>query len=261
VYLKDSAFRLDLPKNVIVVDREDFSLELGNEAIIYARPCFSKAGASDPLDSIPAREADDERIRIGMVHGQVNWGVNFPVDPEKAAAKGLDYLALGDYHSWQEVTNSATVPVIYPGAPEPAHHNEPGAGKAALVFFSRSRAAPVQAIPIGKWTWRQERVETFEALASLLREELEWTNLRLTLEMSLPLQDYVRAEEMLEELAGSNTAHPRAGILQIADKDLRLIAEEGEALPDDAPAIFHAVVDKLREDPDRARSERALYHL
>jgi DNA repair exonuclease SbcCD nuclease subunit len=261
VYLKDSGFRLDLPPNVIVADRDDFSYELGDEAIIYARPCFSKAGASDPIDSIPPREPGDERIRIGMVHGQVEWGNYFPIDPEKGAAKGLDYLAMGDFHSWKEYANSAGKLAVYPGAPEPAHHGESGAGKVALVFFSRSRMVRVQPVEVGQWTWRQERCETFEAFQSLLAEDLEWTNLRLTLDMSLPLHAYVRAEEMLEELAGSHTAHPRAGILQVAEKNLRLIAEQGEALPGDAPAIFHAVVDKLRADPDRERAERALYHL
>ena len=132
VYLKDSGFRLDLPSNVIVADTPDFSYEIGDETIVYARPCTSKAGASDPLDSIPPRTPGDERIRIGLVHGQVEWGQHFPIDPRKTAACGLDYLAMGDFHSWREYADSAGAPAVYPGTPEPAHHGESGAGHAAL---------------------------------------------------------------------------------------------------------------------------------
>src|SRR5262249_29724227 len=40
-------FRSRLPKWVHVVDRDDFSYELSKDAILYARPCRSKAGETD----------------------------------------------------------------------------------------------------------------------------------------------------------------------------------------------------------------------
>ena len=49
--------------------------------------------------ALPPREAGDERIRIGMAHGRTfhveGYQTNFPIDPEAAKKRGLDYLAQG----------------------------------------------------------------------------------------------------------------------------------------------------------------------
>ena len=52
-----------------VVDREHFEYHFSNGAVLYAVPCFSKAGQRDPTEAIPKRATGDEGIRIGMVHG------------------------------------------------------------------------------------------------------------------------------------------------------------------------------------------------
>ena len=69
VWAAHHPFRSRLPKWVHVVDRDDFSYDVTPDAVLYARPCRSKAGEIDLALALPAREGGDTRIRIGCVHG------------------------------------------------------------------------------------------------------------------------------------------------------------------------------------------------
>jgi len=72
-----------LPEWVQVVDRDDFAYELSPNAVLYARPCRSKAGENDLAMELPARQPGDERLRIGCVHGSTfdidGYQTNFPI--------------------------------------------------------------------------------------------------------------------------------------------------------------------------------------
>ena len=69
VFEKGHPFRTQLPTWVHVVDRDDFELPIGDQAVVYAVPCRSTAGAENLSLTLPARAAGDQRIRIGLVHG------------------------------------------------------------------------------------------------------------------------------------------------------------------------------------------------
>ncbi|MES1210958.1 MAG: DNA repair exonuclease, partial [Acidobacteriota bacterium] len=130
-------FRARLPAWVQVVDRDDFSCEITPEAILYARPCRSKAGENDLAMALPAREPGDARLRIGCVHGNTfdipGYQTNFPIRRDAGSLRGLNYLAIGDTHSFRDVTPKLPVPTVYPGTPEPMSFDDPGAGKVAVV--------------------------------------------------------------------------------------------------------------------------------
>jgi DNA repair exonuclease SbcCD nuclease subunit len=132
VWAPGHPFRKQLPAWVHIVDRDDFTYDLTSNAILHARPCRSKAGENDLAMALPAREAGDERLRIGCVHGCTfdidGYQTNFPIQRDAGAQRGLDYLAIGDTHSFRDVTANSPVPTVYPGAPEPTSFDEPGAG-------------------------------------------------------------------------------------------------------------------------------------
>src|SRR5260370_14047845 len=69
VWAQGHPFRTRLPVWVHVVDRDDFTYEIAPNAVLYARPCRSKAGENDLAMALPAREPGDDRLRIGCVHG------------------------------------------------------------------------------------------------------------------------------------------------------------------------------------------------
>jgi hypothetical protein len=90
-------FRSALPAYVHVVDRDDFELALGPEAVVLARRCRSRAGERDLAMALPERPPGDVRIRVGLVHGtsfdSPDWQTNFPVRRDAGVLRGLDYLA------------------------------------------------------------------------------------------------------------------------------------------------------------------------
>ena len=139
-------FERDFPHWVHVVDRDDFSYELTPDVVLYASPCRSKAGEHDLAMALPAREPGDKRVRIGCVHGCTfdmdGYQTNFPICRDAGVQRGLDYLAIGDTHSFRDVTESSPVPTVYPGAPEPTNFDEPGAGCVALVALFRHGSRP-----------------------------------------------------------------------------------------------------------------------
>ena len=139
LYDPSHPFRAGLPAYVHVVDVKGWELSLGDSAVVVANPCTSRAGQTDLAAALPGREEGDDRIRIGLVHGQTfdmkDHQTNFPIARGTALGRGLDYLAIGDTHAFREVEPEAAVPTVYPGAPEATNFGERNTGNVALVFF------------------------------------------------------------------------------------------------------------------------------
>ena len=111
VWAPSHPFRKELPIWVHVVDRDDFTYDLARDAVLYARPCRSRAGENDLAMALPARELGDTRVRIGCVHGSTfdmdGYQTNFPICRDAGVRRGLDYLAIGDTHSFRDVTETS----------------------------------------------------------------------------------------------------------------------------------------------------------
>src|SRR5947207_10060251 len=120
-----------------------------------------------------AREPGDTRLRIGCVHGSTvdieGYQTNFAIRRDAGVERGLDYLAIGDTHSFRDVTESLAVPTVYPGAPEPTSFDEPQAGFVALVALFRHGMRPrVQPERVGIWRWLDVRCRDMNQLRALL---------------------------------------------------------------------------------------------
>ena len=263
-------FRARLPDYVRVVDAKGWELEVGENAVVVATPCTSHAGQTDLAASLPQRAADDDRIRIGLVHGQTfdveGHQTNFPIARGTAADRGLDYLAIGDTHAFRDVEPDASAPTVYPGAPEATNFGERDTGKVALVFFplDHRRRAMVRPETVGRWTWREETCTSISALRTVRASpDLKRTVLRLTLDMEIPMADYDEAERILDELAGSMAATPRVGVLDVHRQGLRLATGAPIEFDANLPDVLKVAAEQLRL---RAQAEpelagRALHHL
>jgi predicted phosphodiesterase len=268
VWSPEHPFRQQLPEWVKVVDRDDFSCQLGETAVVLATPCRSRAGDHDPTRSLPGREPGDERLRIGMVHGQTfdidGHQTNFPIARDAAQERGLDYLALGDTHSFRQV--DSTVPTIYPGAPEPTKLREPEAGHVVLALFRRRGRPPIiQKERVGHWTWHEQTCRDLATLSALASSDKisSWV-LRLVLEMSVSLPELHQVEVLLDQLGGTAATHNRAGVLQLDRSGLTVGAAGEEDFPEELPPVLKTVVRKLqtaREGDQAKLAERALWHL
>lgn len=268
VWSADHPFRRGLPTWVHVVDRDDYSMELQGGAMLFAAPCRSQAGSNDLAMQLPARADGDKGIRIGMVHGQTfdmsGHQTNFPIDSEAAVKRGLDYLALGDTHAFRELP-PAVQPTVYPGAPEATNFGENQAGFVAIVCFSRHGRPPiVQKESVSKWRWRDETCRSVAELENLRREDLRDCVLRLTLEMEVSLAEESRVEAIIRELQGDETAHGRAGVLQVNRQGVRLSTADLGGFEENLPDVLKSVVSRLLEQselPGGEMAKRALSHL
>ena len=275
IYHPDHGFRRGLPDYVHVVDEPGWELAVGDNAVVIASPCTSSAGDTKLVESLPRREAGDERIRIGLVHGQTfdidGHQTNFPIPRGSAAERGLDYLAVGDTHAFREVEPEAHAPTVYPGAPEATNFGERDTGNVAVVFFplDRRRRPLIRKEAVGAWRWRDETCRSMPQLRTLAEEsDLGKAVLRLTLDMTVPLAEYDEAERLLASLGGSLAATPRVGVLNVDRQGLRLFTEDAiAAFEATMPPVLRATAERLQaltrsDDPQqREHAERALHHL
>jgi len=266
-------FRAELPAWVHVVDQDDFTYELSPSAVLYARPCRSKAGETDLAMALPARAPGDERLRIGCVHGSTfdieGHQTNFPISRNAGTERGLDYLAIGDTHSFRDVTASSPVPTVYPGSPEPTSFDEKDAGHVALVAMFRRGIRPrVEKEPVAFWRWRHQHCRSMSELHELLTmADLERHVIRVHLEMSVSLAEQNEVERILRDLRGTDATHGRSGILLENRAGLRLRADTTGAFPPDLPPVLKDTVARLEQlsqsgdEAGKARAARALAHL
>jgi DNA repair exonuclease SbcCD nuclease subunit len=274
VWAPGHAFRARLPEWVHVVDRDDFTYELSPDVILHARPCRSKAGENDLAMALPAREGGDERLRIGCIHGSTfdidGYQTNFPICRDAGILRGFDYLAIGDTHSFRDVTADLPVPTVYPGAPEPTNFGEPGAGNVALVaLFRRGRRPRIDAEPVSFWRWTDVECRDMNELRSVLTiQGLDHHVVRLHLDMTVSLSEESEVERILRDLQGTDATHGRAGVLVVDRTNLRLQVGSADAFPDDLPTVIKDTVDRLdrlieeaTEDSEKSKATRALAHL
>lgn len=115
------------------------------------------AGATvSPLSGWPARPAT--RFAIGLTHGSSYRAgvVDVPgvIHPQEIRDAGLDYLALGDWHSAMEVVPPPTA-AWYAGAPELLAFDQEGAGHALLVEVAAPGEAAVTRLRVGRRRYRR----------------------------------------------------------------------------------------------------------
>jgi DNA repair exonuclease SbcCD nuclease subunit len=269
IWAPDHPFRRGLPPGVHVVDRDDFALPLGEDGIVHAIPCRTRAGSDDLALRLPAREEGDRRIRIGLVHGSTfempDFQTNFPIAKHAAVSRGFDYLAIGDTHAFR-IYDPPDAPTVYPSAPEATTFGERDAGHVAVVFFGRRRRqAQIRRERVARWRWIERVIEDLPTLRRLRDEDdLQRTVLRLVLRMKLGAADYDETLAVVDELRGTDSTHGRVGVLQLDARDLVLDTTGIEVDLADLPPVLRRTAERLRErersgDPEVAR--RALYHL
>lgn len=268
VWSPDHGFRRGLPSWVQVIDRDNYEFQITDEAVLYAAPCRSQAGSDDLASRLPQRSAGDQRIRIGLVHGQTfdiaGHQTNFPIRLTAAKERGLNYLAIGDTHAFRELPPKEC-PTVYPSTPEATNFGEQDTGLVAVVFFPRQGRPPiVQKQSVSLWHWREEECKSREQLEAISKEDLKNAVVRLTLSMRVSLPDLEKVEAILEELKGNEAAHGKIGIFQIDRAGLTLDTSDPGAFPQDLPDVLKSVVAKLQAQATEENgtiAKRALYHL
>ena len=148
VYDRSSLYRVhDLPAlagsgedddlvTVLTPDRPSIHLA-ACDVIVHGQVFATKRAPQSPLRDLRVSGGDGATWHIGMVHGALaipgrTDNDEVVVTREEIAATGLDYLALGHWHSAQKGRAGSTT-WAYSGAPEPVAVTQDGAGKVLLV--------------------------------------------------------------------------------------------------------------------------------
>lgn len=228
-------------------------------------PLLARHTWDDPAGWLPAR-ADTGAVRVALAHGgALHFGeaTEMPnrIDVDGILARGVDYLALGDWHGVYPVDPRAW----YAGTPEATRFKEKRPGHVLLVEIDGPGAPPrVEAVSVARTRWLSEAVElgddaALDALAARLEElpEKSWTLLELVLTGQLSLGGRARLEALLDEFR-ARLAHLRADTDAVRDvpseADLETLRGEG---------YLGSAIERLRAgtDPRDADALRLLYRL
>ncbi len=153
-------------------DHVAIHLERGRHAIADGVELLVAPLAASQTSHDPTQWMDDEAsppgfVRIGLAHGAVSgFGsagtAGTMIDPDRARASGLDYLALGDWHGCKSIRPNTW----YAGTPEPDRFldNDPG-----FVLFVRVAAAggsvAVEPVDLAEYRWLARTIEAGASVA------------------------------------------------------------------------------------------------
>jgi DNA repair exonuclease SbcCD nuclease subunit len=125
--------------------------------ILYPCPAHEKKSGKDPTAWI--KDLEGEGIRIGLAHGTVE-GIHreepeYPVPRDAAVLAGLDYLALGHWHSTAVYPDpNGTIRMAYSGTHEPTRFGERDSGNILVVGIEDPGKSPeVTSIKTGGLEW------------------------------------------------------------------------------------------------------------
>jgi DNA repair exonuclease SbcCD nuclease subunit len=211
-------------------------------------PLTRRHERDDPGAWVPARD-EDAPVRVALAHGgaltfsEVTEAPN-RIDVQALLGKGVDYVALGDWHGVFEVEGRAWY--------NPGH--------VLIVELDGPGTAPrVEAVQVARSRWLSERFEftddgdldRFEAWLDGL-EDKSWTLLRLILEGQLSLSARARLDDVLTDFA-QRLAH-----LRLEANDVTLAPTEDDLATLHGEGYLGAAIRRLREEDDPANDDAML---
>ncbi len=154
VWARLAAF--SLPDNVIVHRRAE-PVDIAPRVTLWPAPLGARHVEQDPTHWFATAARRDDATVIGLAHGPVSGfggegGSAGLIDAGRAAASGLDYLALGDWHGAREVNARSW----YSGTPEATGFVDNDAGHVLVVTLDAPGAEPsVEKVATGHFAWRR----------------------------------------------------------------------------------------------------------
>jgi DNA repair exonuclease SbcCD nuclease subunit len=182
--------------------REATPVELSG-AVLFPCPAREKHSGLDPTAWIPPLRGGG--IRIGLAHGTVE-GVrqdepDYPIARDAALRAGLDYLALGHWHSFVTYPGSDGSPVMaYSGTHETSKFGERDSGNVLIVEIASPGSPPtITPIHTGSLIWKSIDKEVREpGDLRRVREDIEAMKNTSDTLIEVRLVGLLMAEERLE---------------------------------------------------------------
>jgi len=202
-----------------------------SDTFLHPCPVSSKFPRHDLTATIPVVHEVDG-IHIGVAHGSVlgklpvsNWeDVDLPIDISCVERTGIDYLALGHWHSQRTFEDNTGAPrIAYSGTHEQTNYGEDNAGYCLLVHID-GKGCPPQIRPIQtgqlKWTSRDFAMKdpaSIQELKAYLESIREVDMVRLAFNGELPLE----LKEELDALLEFETTRHRHVRIELDSLDIK----------------------------------------
>lgn len=126
--------------------------------ILFPCPIQEKYSTKNPMDWIDPQQ-ESEKICIAIAHGNVgsiSGESELPIPVDAPSRYGLDYVALGHWHSYQTYADKdGAKRMAYCGAHETTKFGERDSGKVVLVEIPKRGATPIlKPISTGNLVWK-----------------------------------------------------------------------------------------------------------
>ncbi|HEX5465988.1 MAG TPA: DNA repair exonuclease [Candidatus Limnocylindrales bacterium] len=215
------------------------------DTVVYGQVFATKRAPRSPLAGLDAAAEAKAGWRVGLVHGSLRiegkvTDDDVMVTSDEIAASGLDYLALGHWHSFQQGTAGRTT-WAYAGAPEPVAVDQDGAGQVLLVDLRESdgrRTVTVRPIQVGRTRFQHLDVDAADiASQAAVANRLEGlADPDLVLDVRLvgirPDSLDLETDEVQQALAGRFLA------LRLRDTSVAALTTDMVPPPDTIPGAF-----------------------
>lgn len=224
-------------------------------AVLYPCPVREKHSGANPTAWITLDRTGG--IRIGLAHGTVE-GIrqdepDYPIARDAAQRAGLDYLALGHWHSYATYPGSDGAPgMAYSGTHETTKFGERDSGNALIVEIASPGVPPtITPIRTGGLIWTTiEREAREQGDLTRLRADLEGMNNAWVTLVDVRLTGLLMAEERpeidhIEQILASRFLW---GCLN--DSGLRPSPEDDNWLSTLPPGVIREAVGRLRATAD-----------
>jgi DNA repair exonuclease SbcCD nuclease subunit len=164
------------------------------DTVVHGPVFPTKRAPYSPLRDLAAVETPDATWRIGLLHASIaipgrTDGDEVVITTDEIGASGLDYLALGHWHSAQQATTKG-VTYAYSGAPEPVAVDQDRAGKVLLVTLDVQNGAhqvKVEERVVGRTMFQRLELDaaTIESQPALITRLEQAANPDLVLDVRL----------------------------------------------------------------------------
>ncbi len=163
----------NFPPNLHLVKKAEIIPVEPLNLTVYAASTLEKNGTQNPLHWIDARDMDEDKINIGLAHGGIKndkfADACFPIESDFARRKNLDYLALGDWHSYVKINDRT----YYCGVPEPLQFGDDGYPLQVTIEKPGEIPKTEKITAVRQYTWTEQQVEITDIRFPGFREILE----------------------------------------------------------------------------------------
>ena len=249
---------------VLTPDRPSVHLK-ACDVVVHGPVFATKRAPYSPLRDLKVTPGEVATWNVGMVHGSL--AIPDRTDRDEVVvtraeieATGLDYLALGHWHSAQQGKAGGTT-YAYSGAPEPVAVTQDGAGKVLLIALDE--VAGVRSVTIEERTVGRTRFEKLDVDASTLADQPELVKLLtaradpdLVLDVRLtgvrPDELDVSTDEVEDQLKGSFLK------VRVRDASVPALTKGNLPSPDTIPGAFIRDVEGRIAELEAEGSEPAI---